>query len=273
MPVATPRTMRFRKERGDTQALVHRISSKGECCRYNPNDTHDIKAVLDAIVPQCSGEERHPVTFPIKGAHRAALDYGKFQMYSQMWKYLAFLAVHMLIIFQNINLRLWFEQNEAMIDKVCRAPMTDEYSMGPFMYTWYDVGEGQELWNFVRGPLLGAAYGNDNTSCMHPLLEQNWVIGGIQLRQVRVKKDIYEHRDNYNPILKARVGQSTASSFPEWDPGKQDTAAIATSSTPSAGPVTARVSNLYAIVCLQIVPLSEPHAKPKPHKLVYGARP
>jgi hypothetical protein len=85
--------MRFRKERGDTQALVHRISSEGECCRYNPNDTRDIKAVLDAIVPQGSGEERHPVTFPIKGAHRAALDYGKFQMYSQMWKYLAFLAV------------------------------------------------------------------------------------------------------------------------------------------------------------------------------------
>jgi hypothetical protein len=113
-----------------------------------------------------------------------------------------------------------------MIDKVCREPMTNEYSMGPFMYTWYDVGEGQELWNFVRGPLLGAAYGNANTSCMHPLLEQNWVIGGIQLRQVRVKKDIYEHRDNYNPILKAPVGQSTASSFPEWDPGKQDTAAF-----------------------------------------------
>ena len=44
-------------------------------------------------------------------------------------------------------------------------------AMGPFMFTWFDVGEGEEWWNFVKGPLMGAVYSADNTDQMHPIME------------------------------------------------------------------------------------------------------
>ena len=88
-----------------TKKLVAALIEHGESIKYNPNSEADIEKVADAIYPK-AGHKRHPVTFPLKGAHRTALEYGKFVMYSQMWKYLVFLFIHLIIVRLNIDLRL-----------------------------------------------------------------------------------------------------------------------------------------------------------------------
>ena len=57
--------------------------------------------------------------------------------------------------------------------------------------SWYDVMTTQELWQWADGPLTEAFYGGDaaltNQTGPEPLLWTNRLIGGIQMRQMRVR--------------------------------------------------------------------------------------
>jgi hypothetical protein len=54
-------------------------------------------------------------------------------------------------------------------------------------------------------------------------LHQNFVIGGVQLRQVRVEGRPYEHKQNYNPSLVAPLDTGVSTQYKEWSTKEQDT--------------------------------------------------
>ena len=58
-----------------------------------------------------------------------------------------------------------------------------------FKKTWHDVANIEELYDFMQGPLCDSFY-PDAADMPQPILMSNYLLGSIQIRQMRVSSEM-----------------------------------------------------------------------------------
>jgi polycystin 2L1 len=144
------------------------------------------------------------------------------KFYYQLFFYLFFLSIYCGINFSLRNIHHSFEQNDAIQDNLLKEEFGFKLSNsgnfeGPQFYkTYYDVMSHEEFWEWIEGPFVGAVYSdkwynNDELETKNQIMQYNKILGGIQLRQARVKNDIchIDKLDNYQGVCYSKFNQLT----------------------------------------------------------------
>lgn len=131
--------------------------------------------------------------------YRALKKYNRNNYYLQLFLYIIFLGIYCGLNLTLKNTHYAYEQNNAiynwLIDEEFVTTLNNGEFDGPvFKRTFKDIGNYEEFWQFMEGPLYGGVYvdkwynGDEyENNHLFSLLQYNKVVGSIQLRQVRVK--------------------------------------------------------------------------------------
>ena len=146
--------------------------------------------------------------------YRALKKYNRNNYYLQLLLYIIFLGIYCGLNLSLKNTHYAYEQNNAiynwLIDEefVTTVDNDGEFNGPLFKRTFPDIGNYEEFWQFLEGPLHGGIFVDSwyngekyDNSHLYSLLQYNKIIGSIELRQVRVKNkscktSIYDKRND-----------------------------------------------------------------------------
>ena len=122
---------------------------------------------------------------------------------------------------QSMNRRTAYEQELTILESI----QDEEFAGATYKKNYLEIRSIDEFWQWMEGPLLGALYSTDNDE---PLAQVDYMnqylrlVGGVQIRQFRVRNDSCKNRRRTTTTWKSKVDTKDGTCFAAYGPEEAD---------------------------------------------------
>jgi len=150
---------------------------RNEQCVSKDNDD-EAKSLDDISSIILNDESKTLNTIPIKVLYYSLKKHRRNGLYIELFYYMLFLSMFIFMNLNIIDISSAYQQNAIIYDNF----LDEEFPNANYKKTYFDIGNINEFWEWMDGPFYNGFFGSNI------VMKYNYPVGGIFLRQSRIKK-------------------------------------------------------------------------------------